>query len=298
MSVNLNDMTAVKDAQNNDILGHLMWFSVGKQLVKSDELRNHLVNSGLDETFMPNPIRSTDAFRRATKEIETKKATTQTGVFENYLIREVFSDRDQVQRNIVVETVDQSGKKLDYESNSGIVTLNKKNDTLTFVSSDDITKELCEEAEKNFNVYKDHYSAQQVRVMVNKILQSLSPTPVRPNGGIYFVPDSHTEQLKKLVSFTSALENSEGFKIPVVNTFDNKKMVNQKLNDHLDSILLECKSSKNLKKGQIKEIINSARSVVEDYKNYKGIVAGETSDFEDKVLLIRSEISKMIANME
>jgi thioredoxin reductase len=46
--------------------------------------------------------------------------------------------------------------------------------------------------------------------MVNKILQSLAPTPVRQNGGIYFVPNSHTEGLNQLVSFTSSLENSEG----------------------------------------------------------------------------------------
>ena len=52
---------------------------------------------------MPNTIRPADAFRRATKEIETRQATANAGVFENFLIREVFANRDCVQRNIVVE---------------------------------------------------------------------------------------------------------------------------------------------------------------------------------------------------
>lgn len=261
MTIDLGNMAAVQQMGDGTILGHLMWFSVGKQLVKSSDLLNTLQQAGLEESWMPNPIRSTDAFRRATKEIETKKATGQANVFENYLIREVFADRDQIQRNIVVETVDQNGKRLDYDSQAGIITLDKKNDSLTFVTSNDTAKELCEDDEQKFNVYKEYYSAQQVRVMVSRILQSLAPTPVRPNGGIYFVPDSHTEGLNKLVTFTSALENSEGYKIPVVNTYDNKQMVNKKLNEHLESILLECRSSEHLRKSQVKDLVNHANAV-------------------------------------
>ncbi|MEB6549669.1 hypothetical protein MXL46_11285 [Heyndrickxia sporothermodurans] len=184
MALDLGNVTAVQNVGEEEILGHLMWFSVGKQLVKRDDLLTTLTQSGLEESWMPNPIRSSDAFRRATKEIETKKSTATANVFENYLIREVFSDKDQIQRNIVVETVDQSGKRLDYDSQAGVITLNKKDDSLTFVTSNDMARELSEEAEKKFQVYKDYYSAQQLRVMVSKILQSLAPTPVRPNGGI------------------------------------------------------------------------------------------------------------------
>ncbi len=106
MSINLENMTAVQNKQQDGILGHLMWFSVGKQLVKMDDLEKALVQSGLPIEWIPNAIRPADAFRRSTKEIETRKSTGHAGVFENFLIREVFSDKSQVQRNIVVETVD------------------------------------------------------------------------------------------------------------------------------------------------------------------------------------------------
>jgi len=49
---------------------------------------------------MPN------AFRISTEEIEARKSTGHDGVFENFLISEVFSDKSQVQRNIAVDTVD------------------------------------------------------------------------------------------------------------------------------------------------------------------------------------------------
>lgn len=298
MSLDLENVTAVQNIGEEEILGHLMWFSVGKQLVKRGDLLTTLTQAGLEGSWMPNPIRSSDAFRRATKEIEAKKSTATANVFENYLIREVFADKEQIHRNIVVETVDQTGKRLNYNSQAGIITLNKKDDSLIFVTSNDMAKELCEEAEKRFKLYKDYYSAQQLRVMVGKILQSLAPTPVRPNGGVYFIPDSHTEGLNKLVRFTSALENSEGFKVPIVNTFDNQQMVNKKLSEHLENILLECRSSEHLRKSQVKELVNQANAVIEDYRNYKNIVQNEADHFGERILLIKSEVTKLIENME
>ena len=89
-----------------------------------------------------------------------------------------------MQRNIVVESVNQAGKRLDYHSKVGVITLDKKNVSITFVSENETAKELCIEAEQKFNIFRDNYSAQQLRVMISKVLQSLAPTPVRPNGGI------------------------------------------------------------------------------------------------------------------
>ena len=45
MSINLDNMTAVQKKRQSGILGHLMWFSVGKQLVKMDDLERGLVQS-------------------------------------------------------------------------------------------------------------------------------------------------------------------------------------------------------------------------------------------------------------
>ena len=73
-----------------------------------------LVQLGLPIEWMPNAIRPADAFGRSTKEIETRKSTVHVGIFENFFIREVFSDKSQVQRNIVVETADHAGKRGQY----------------------------------------------------------------------------------------------------------------------------------------------------------------------------------------
>ncbi|RKJ37831.1 hypothetical protein D7X33_37660, partial [Butyricicoccus sp. 1XD8-22] len=129
--IKTEDLIATTQTTQN-VLGHLFWFSIGQQMNKVEDLKMKLNNAGLGEEWMPNRIRSVDAFRRATREVQTKKPTSNAKVFENYLVREVYSDHDFVQRNIVVETVDQSDKKLGYETQTGIMRLDKKNDTLLF----------------------------------------------------------------------------------------------------------------------------------------------------------------------
>lgn len=296
-NINLEAVTAVQNMSGGEpILGHLMWFSVGKQLVKSDDLENLLDNTGIDKAFLPNPIRCADAFRRATKEVEQKKQDS-LNVFKNYLVREVFSDPATVQRNIVVETVDQNGKRLDYDPNAAFIMLDKKKVHFSFSILDESTREMCHLAEEKFQVYKSHYSAQQVRVMVAKILNSLAPTPARPHGGIYFVPSAHTEGLEKLVKFVSSLENSEGFKVPLINTYDNVKMVSKRLSDHLESLISECKSSEGLRKAQLKELIHQANMVIGDYKDYRDIVRSEEASFEEKIGKLKIEVARLIENM-
>ncbi|MEN1970632.1 DUF6744 family protein [Lentibacillus sp. N15] len=277
-----------------DILGHLFWFSIGKQMNKVDDLKLKLINSGLGEEWMPNRIRSVDAFRRATKEVQTKKPTTNAKVFKNFLIREVYSDNKFVQRNIVVETVDQNDKKLGYDTQTGVMKLDKKNGTILFDLTDSNVAELCKEAERRFFLYRDHYSSQHIRVMITKILNSLAPTPMREKGVIYFIPNTRTTGLTNLVTFIQQLENSDAFKVPVIDSNDNRDMVCKKLTDHLQNLLKQCQSSEYLRKDQIKKLVEDTNNAIKDFKEYRNLITTETEDFEDQILLLRSEVLKII----
>jgi len=295
--MDINNLTAVAGTEK-DFLGHLTWYSIGKQLIQTDDLENKLIQAGLDKAWMPNPIRSTDAFRRATKEVERRQPTSQPHVYENILVREVYSDRTSIQRNLVIETVDQNGKRLSYDPKSAVITLEKESGSVTFVSDDSALQEVCVEAKQKFDIYKDHYSAQQLRVMVSKILNSLAPTPVRRNGGIYFVPSSKSEGLHKLIRFIESLENSEGYKVPVIDSSDNRNMVNKKLHEHFTSLLDSCRNSTGLTKGEMKALVDEANRVIKDYRNYKTIVANDMESIEEVIANVRQEVIRLATDMK
>lgn len=295
--MSVENLTAVQNVQQDEqVLGHLMWFSVGAQLIDRNMLQKKLQEAGVPDSFMPNAIRPFDAFKRATRESETKRHL-EGNKTQNFIVREVCVTDDIIQRNIVIETVDQNGKRLDYESEAAIITLEREHGNIVFTTSDEFVRELCDEIVSKYHTYKDFYAAEQLRSMVGKILKSLAPTPVRPNGGIYFVPNTHTKELDKMIQFVSSLENSQGFKIPVVDTFDNQKMVAYTLMNHLDKVLTKCNENELATKAKVKETILEARAVVENYKNYQGLL-DNTTEFENKITQIRTKIQIMLANIE
>lgn len=303
--VALKDLTAVQTVdENSQILGNLFWFSVGKHLINVPSLTEKLKNSGVGENWLPNTIRPSDAFRRATKEAERRKVQTdREGIFLNYLIRDLYSDKDIVIRNIVIEEIDSKGKRLNYNPDACKITLDKTDNSIKFETTDAVTQIMAKEIEEKYTIYKDFYQEQQIRVVVSKILNSLSPIPVRKNGGIYFVPQKYEQQLKNLKTFCGSLENSEGYSIPVVNTYDNKEMISQKVKSHLESVLAQCRSvatTTKLSNAQIKAIIEEAKQAINDFNNYKGLINPNILSIElvEKLIQeIKSEIALMLERM-
>ena len=297
--MDLENLTATT-GDYGDFLGNLMWYSVGEQLINVDNLEQKLIDVDLDSGWMPNATRSADAFRRATKDVEKKQPSIQSGEnVENILIREVDSNTKIVQRNIVIETVDQQGKRLHYSPESAVIVLDKENNTVSYENKD--SKEnldvLCQDIEHTFNIYKNHYSAQQLRAMIKRILDSLAPTPVKKNGGIYFIPATKQEELEKLINLIGELENSEGYKVPVINTSDNRSMVSNKLYDHFNSLLNNCKNKTNMKKGDVKALINEANRAIRDYRDYREIVSEDIDTINSVVSQVRSEIMDLAADI-
>lgn len=291
----IQNVVAVQNEQQQGIIGFLTWYSVRDQLIQRDELKNKLLNAGFGEEWLPNGIRPSDAFRRATKEIETKRKSEMAGLFENYLVREVFSDHKMVQRNIVCEVVDQKGKRLTYDGQAAILTLDKKNNQMEIVANAGFSKTLAEEAQKLFELYRDHYSDQHIRFLIANMLKSMAPTPVRPSGGVYMIPVRYAETLERFCRFVNSLE-AEAFKIPLVNTYDNRQMMVKKLSDHFSEIIRSCNAclQGQLKKGQVKEIINEAKRVISDFKDYRDVITNDIDFLEEQIHVIRQKVSLMI----
>ncbi|OUM87875.1 MAG: hypothetical protein BAA01_12050 [Bacillus thermozeamaize] len=299
MSMVLENVAAIQKEEQG-IIGHLTWYSISEHLIGRDDLRKKLLDAGLDEGWMPNEIRVSDAFRRATKDVEVRKnPTSQANVFENFLVREVYSDHKVVQRNIVQETVDQKGKRLSYDGQAAILILNKESKDIRIAAQHPKAEQLALEAAKLFALYCENYSAQAIRVMVMNILKSMSPTPVRPNGGVYFIPSAHSEQLARLCTFVSSLEKGEMYKVPLIDTQDNQRMLFDKLEAHLQNTISECDLALGgeLEKGRVKALLDDAKRVVADFNHYRAIVTQDVEKLERYIDHLRERIALVVRSM-
>ncbi|KLU62305.1 hypothetical protein CEB3_c13490 [Peptococcaceae bacterium CEB3] len=296
MSVNLENMAAVQNLQNESAhIGHLFWYSLSDDLFSRSLLEQTLAQVGLSESFLPRPISFGDAFRRATKEVECSRHPS-NGVTENYLVRDVHSDSKVAVRHIVRETVDTQGQRLSYREDEAVLTLDKKTGDMT-CHAWGYGRELGNEAQRLFETFKENYGGQVVRNMILNMLKTLSPTPVRPSGGVYFVPSAHDGDLAKLVMFVSSFAKGEAFKIPVVNTEESVRMVEQKVADHLDGILSQCRqavSNASLTKSKLAEIINESKEVIAGFHDYEKIVSQHRDGMESRISLIRDAVSLLM----
>jgi hypothetical protein len=296
--IKIENLAAIKDNENSKIIGYLTWYSVAEAYYNREELLLKLTNVGL-EGFMPRPINPADAFRRATKAIERRVASDEPGIFFNFIVRNVASDNEIVQRNIVKETVDSKGKKLSYSEEEAVFIFNRKSEKIDVFqnNSNDIINGLIEETERLFEIFKDHHDSQAVRVIALNILKSMSPTPVRPSGGVYFVPAKFEKKLRSLCKFLSSFENSEGIMMDVINKQENRDMIRNKLNEHLRNVLGNCHHtlrSDSMQKGQVKLMIEDAKRVINDYKEYINVIGSDMNSMDNHVELIRQSVQLML----
>lgn len=296
----LEGLSAVENSDENSIVGYLTWYSVGDDLYNREDLRQALMLNGIDGKYLPNEIRGADAFRRATKAIETKRHREEETKeeYKNYIIRDVVSNGTKLQRNIVIETVNQKGERLQYNPEGAKLHYNKEHEQFTFVANDTMAEELAEEAQCLFEKYRSHHNGASVRASVVHYLHTLSPTPVRPSGGVYFVPKKHTEQLRHLVNFVSGLPRGESHMIPLINSDDNRLMIKDKVKDNLDKIIDSCRlalsDSHSLQKTQVKTIVEDARRIVTQFKDYRELLNDTIGDLESSVELVRQSITEIL----
>ena len=218
-------------------LGSLTWYTLREVEITRDEILNCLRNAGIDEKFAPKPILPSDAFRRATSEVETRRLPQGDGTFINLLVREVHSDNEEVLRHLVRETVDGGNRRLRYEQVAEI-RLDKSTNTFQTYSTQTLSREESEsllEARRRFDLYRTTYQSRHVRDMVLDALQEMGPISVRPSGGVYFVPAEHETDLGKLQVFVRSLGNeSDLWMMPVVDSADSRAVIRSSLGQEVE----------------------------------------------------------------
>lgn len=276
-------------AGGSEKIGDLFWYSIQSVDIDRQVLEAKMAQHEIDLVFLPNPIRASDAFRRATYELQAKKvATGNPQCYLNYLIREVTSDSKQIQRNIVVEKVDKQGKALNYETDTAVIVFDKKLNEIFIQAkgTDNLAIKLAEEAKRKFMHYSTHYDSQNIRQVMMRILESFSPISVRQNGGIYFVPVTYANELVKLAGLIEDLGSSCSTMIPLFNIQSSHDMVNRQLVEDVKGAIEQCEAifkNPNATKVMIKDAMANAKKVATIYQDYRSIVELQTEVLDEKI---------------
>ena len=135
--------------------------------------------------------------------------------------------------------------------------------------------------------------------MVYRILETWT-NPVRPSGGVYFVPVKFEKELTTVNLLQSLEGNSEGFRVPVINSTENKDMIRKKLNDHIKLTLENLASGLKdpaINKSRANPLLSDAKAILDNFSLYQETLAEELQDMELMVDLIKKQMLTMLDKM-
>lgn len=309
---------AAASIPSDALLGSLVWYTLSEVDLNVQQARKSLENHGLDVSMLKS-IRPVDAFRLATKDL-AKNFPTRDGVKLNILVRSTGQDASAAYRQIVVERVTTKQgqrRKLIYDPSAELTYHRGKRNKDGEVEGDRIEivrrtppgldNEMTEEQRRwledgldqlpeKFKHLRTHYSSHKIRNFVREyITNRLSGVAVRESGGVYFVRQSHSDELERLGtwihSFGSAFHST-----PLLDLVNQRQMLAQAFEE-------EAVREVERLSGEIDKILSDEKRTVrektfDDYALRAAELTAKAQEYAE-MLDIRSEIAhKRIAGFK
>jgi hypothetical protein len=213
-------------------LGYVTWWNIAKPRVTALEVADKIVELELDPTIIPGHPRPGDAFKRACRYSERKGLPIPLSPNKaNFLIRSVAQNTREVERHIVLEIVDPSGRKLEYHDCVQLI-FNRIDNTL-LVRAKSMPSEYKEMIETTLHIFQQEFDdatkyidAQVLRLMIRDQVRLANGIAVRRQGSVYFVPQHSKNLVMALESLVSWLGGGcQLVWLPLVNTDKQREMV-------------------------------------------------------------------------
>lgn len=247
-------------------LGFLAWYSISEEsYIDHGKLCHLLVSNGLS-THLPPVPRPSDVFKRCCTAAQRKKVpTAQPMVFENYLIREVGKDLDNIWRRIVREQVDTEGHTLGYEE---LVELHFHRPTtglnINFLTNDPAQNTnptvvgIINEISHSMAKLNNAATPYAIRSVVRKTLMGMNATEVRASGGVYFVRATYANEVAAMEKVITALPGGSTFhSIPLIDDGKQRQMLRHAFEEEsigaIDGLL-----------GEISDILKQGTKITSD----------------------------------
>lgn len=230
------------------VLGMIVWQHLPDLRITTAQLSAMGTKHGLSE--LPKIGHPSDAFRRATTPVQHRDEKTQV----RFLLRPVIDNKDTIIRHVVVEAVDIGHVKLEhgtvawmkFDKNTSTMTTGIKADTKLPQVIQQVALDMCAEATRNYEDFRRSFTGIEMTRFSMKQLARMSHVSVHPNGGVYFVPASKRDQLKRLQRFIRDLSqyvigSKPGFAdactftvVPVPNLPEQCKGIEQSFRSSID----------------------------------------------------------------
>lgn len=313
----------VEKLDDDLLLGRLCWYTVHEMRGNNSRQMNvsHAsVVAGLNAVGLggrvPPVVRDHDVFKRVCTDSQMKKVpTAQEGIFENYLLREISSPSENIiTRRIVVETVDKSGKKLDYKQlrdiefdrGTSVIRHRARPDEYVHINMRTLN-DITQKVKDDFLAQKGMLTSWSIREFIRSLLNGFGATCVRAGGAVYFLQEARSTNLDALEKFVNGLPDglAEFHSLPLIDDQKQREMVRKafeaETSGAIDEVMGEIaeingKDSK-ISSDRYARLVTQYQTLDSKTKEYRDLLEvnlGEThsrlSLFQEQILNLRTKV--------
>ena len=206
-------------------LGDLIFWSISDARIGRTTLESVWAGAGLDPALLPEPVTAEKSIKLAVRE-------AQLGV-KDRLIRVGKSDAHELVFADVREDRDGDGNVS--FSQEARIQLDRHREVVT---TDAPMHDLVVAVTAGFQTLRTTHTPDDVRRMVLGSLVALAAVPLRPSGGIYFVPAVYAEKLRRLQGAVEKIGSSRIFLLPVHKSLEGDKTLGAIAKGNIESELL------------------------------------------------------------
>ena len=207
-------------AQGGELLGHFCWWSLNGAMIDHAALIAKAKAAGLDERFLPKPIKEVAAFRRAWRHAARKCPA-------GLMLREIGETSDRIEVALVKEQADVNQVRLDYDVVSHI-TFDKGNETIAVRNANDVTDEIL-----RLDQMHHSHGSDDLRAMLTMLMREAGVS-IRDGGGVYFLPPSFSSTLAAMSAVIDGVGHNKVFSLTIADVSGARQTLTDLAKETLD----------------------------------------------------------------
>lgn len=318
----------VNQLPDDALLGNLVWFTISNADVPFETIHDDLKKHGLADHGLRKRIRPVDAFKKATKIAATNFGKTDDGVNSAILVRQVGQDGDLSYRHIMLERAEyKAGKKrrLVYEQVGEVVlqrgSINRGGEYVGYdlkatrmyrpdIDFTPVEEEWLDEKiaqiKPTFLHKMTHLDSHAIRTFVREYLNALNAIMAKENGGVYFVPQVHVDELRRLRSWVESIGSSMDL-TPLVNFDESRDML---VGSFTDDAMREVQQtsaeitkilndpSRSVRESTFDAYAEQASSMIAKLSDYRTLLGDKLEDAADTLTMFKMQVMELADRIE
>ena len=292
------DTLVANTSEKSTRIGYMFWYYIPKGYTDRDVADMAFRQSGLPEEYRFPDIRAVDAYRRASKSIEGRTDLADQNKVQ-LLVRDVWHNKDEVVRHLVVEMKDVSGHRLHYDAKAAMLRFDRNHEMVDteVYNTEPYVVDAVHAFEQNYPLYLTTYDSAAKRRVALNVLKDLTAAPLKESGGVYLVPRTHEELLFQLAAFIRGLPGCNEYKMPVEDTAEARDVVRDIVTNNAQAALSELRAAlqaDDIPDERVQDLLARARQIRKEVDVYQGILKESIGSLETDVELLEVQMMTLI----